>query len=127
MALFDVDWNPDKSGLRKFGLAVLIGFSLIGGLFYWRSESDWPVTPPWLWGDRDCRRWFGIDRHACGSAAVLGLDGDRGSHWERDQPSDAGAGILRGGDTDGLVGLDRGAGSLAAQEGLERRQLLGTD
>jgi hypothetical protein len=50
MALFDVDWNPDKSGLRKFGLAVLIGFSLIGGLFYWRSESDWPVTPLWLWG-----------------------------------------------------------------------------
>lgn len=50
MALFDVNWNPDKPMLRKFGLAMIIGFGIIGGIFYWRASVENPVTPLWLWG-----------------------------------------------------------------------------
>lgn len=32
MSLVKIDWNPDRAGTRKFGIAVFVGFSLIGAL-----------------------------------------------------------------------------------------------
>jgi hypothetical protein len=34
MSLVRIDWNPDRKGYRKFGVAVFVGFSLIGALVW---------------------------------------------------------------------------------------------
>ncbi|MDD5657464.1 MAG: SxtJ family membrane protein [Elusimicrobia bacterium] len=36
--LIKVNWNPSGSELRKFGLVILAGFGLIGGLAFWRGR-----------------------------------------------------------------------------------------
>lgn len=64
MALFDVNWNPDRPALRKFGLAMILGFGFIGGVVYWRSSVAQPITPWCLWG-------FGL------LVGLLGLSGTR--------------------------------------------------
>lgn len=33
----EINWNPTTKDLRKFGMAILIGFGLIGALFYWKN------------------------------------------------------------------------------------------
>ncbi|OVE78260.1 hypothetical protein BVX98_00900 [bacterium F11] len=35
--LSKINWTPNNKDLRKFGLAILIGFALIGGIVYWRG------------------------------------------------------------------------------------------
>lgn len=37
--LFGVNRNPSPSELRKFGLAMLLGFGVIGGLLWWRTGT----------------------------------------------------------------------------------------
>ncbi len=32
MSLVRIDWNPDRAGYRKFGVAVFVGFTIIGAL-----------------------------------------------------------------------------------------------
>jgi len=32
MSLIEIDWTPDRAGYRKFGLAVFVGFTIIGAL-----------------------------------------------------------------------------------------------
>ncbi len=32
MSLVRIDWNPDRKGYRKFGIAVFVGFTAIGAL-----------------------------------------------------------------------------------------------
>ena len=32
MSLVRIDWNPDKAGYRKFGIAVFVGFTILGAL-----------------------------------------------------------------------------------------------
>jgi len=32
MSVVKIDWNPDRAGYRKFGIAVFVGFTLIGAL-----------------------------------------------------------------------------------------------
>ena len=34
MALVKIDWKPGPGELRKFGIAMLVGFGLVGILFY---------------------------------------------------------------------------------------------
>jgi hypothetical protein len=34
MSLVKIDWNPDRKGYRKFGVAVFVGFTLIGSLIW---------------------------------------------------------------------------------------------
>lgn len=66
MSLLVVNWNPDKAELRKFGIAMLIGFGILGAFFYWRASVPEPVTPLLLWG-------FGL------FAGLLGLSGTKGA------------------------------------------------
>ncbi len=41
MSIVDINWRPDAWGLRKFGLAAIIGLGLIGLLFqFWAERSD---------------------------------------------------------------------------------------
>ena len=63
MSLVHIDWRPDRRGLRKFGVAMLIGFGLMG-LSFW---FGWPLAASQavvlaLWG-------FGA------VAGLLGLSG----------------------------------------------------
>ncbi|HEX5138911.1 MAG TPA: SxtJ family membrane protein [Planctomycetota bacterium] len=39
MSLVKIDWNPDRVGYRKFGVAVFVGFSLIGALSWLAGGS----------------------------------------------------------------------------------------
>lgn len=32
MSLVRIDWNPDRAGYRKFGIAVFVGFTILGAL-----------------------------------------------------------------------------------------------
>lgn len=41
-----VSHRPDRQHLRRFGLTVAIGFTLIGGVSWWRGHT---VPPPVLW------------------------------------------------------------------------------
>jgi hypothetical protein len=46
MGLVDVNWKPAGRDLRWFGLVMIIGMGLVGGLFYWRHL---PVVSYVLW------------------------------------------------------------------------------
>jgi len=39
----DIDWKPGRSGLRNFGLSLIIGFPIIAGVFalmgWWRHSA----------------------------------------------------------------------------------------
>ncbi len=39
MALVDINWKPDAKELRKFGIAMIVGFALIGGFFFWKQMA----------------------------------------------------------------------------------------
>lgn len=34
MSLVKIDWSPDRAGYRKFGVAVFVGFTIIGALVW---------------------------------------------------------------------------------------------
>lgn len=36
--MIDINWNPDAKELRKFGVAMLVGFTLISGFLFWRDH-----------------------------------------------------------------------------------------
>ena len=36
--MVDINWSPDAKELRKFGVAMLVGFSIISGLLFWRGH-----------------------------------------------------------------------------------------
>ncbi len=36
--MVDINWSPDAKELRKFGVAMLVGFSVIGGFLLWRGH-----------------------------------------------------------------------------------------
>jgi len=42
-----INWNPSDHELRKFGIAILIGFALIGCLFWWKISL---AVAFWIWG-----------------------------------------------------------------------------
>ena len=44
-----VNWNPDREELRRFALAMLIGFGILGALAAWRMGGVGPRSV-WLWG-----------------------------------------------------------------------------
>ena len=46
MSLVTINWHPDRKELRKFGLTVLIGFLILGGLAFFKK----PAAARWLWG-----------------------------------------------------------------------------
>jgi hypothetical protein len=46
MSLVKINWHPNREELRKFGLTVLIGFLIIGGVFFVKK----PATAYWVWG-----------------------------------------------------------------------------
>jgi hypothetical protein len=41
-----VRWHPSIAELRKFGLVLIVGFGILGGLFLWRGK---PHVAHWLW------------------------------------------------------------------------------
>jgi len=41
-----INWNPNNKDLRIFGLTLIIGFGLIGGLFFWRESL---TVAKWMW------------------------------------------------------------------------------
>jgi len=45
--LFAVNKNPTRSDLRSFGLTILIGFGVIGGLAWW--VNGWTTAAIILW------------------------------------------------------------------------------
>jgi len=50
VSLIRIDWNPDARALRRFGVAMLLGFAILGYLFH----ADWAFGLPtvaWVcWG-----------------------------------------------------------------------------
>lgn len=59
-----IRWNPDRAELRRFSIAMLLGFSLLGLLAAWRLQGFGPHT--WaLWT-------AGLVLAALGQAPVLG-------------------------------------------------------
>jgi hypothetical protein len=47
MSLVNINWHPDAKELRKFGLTVLIGFAIIGAVFFFTGK---PISAYYLWG-----------------------------------------------------------------------------
>lgn len=73
MSLVSIDWSPDAKQLRKFGLAMIVGFGIIGTMFWfgiWPFGGAWPVGTPGPKAAIGC--WiFGA------AAGVLGLTGTK--------------------------------------------------
>ena len=40
MSMVQINWNPDATELRKFGVAMIVGFGLIGGAFYLYGNQE---------------------------------------------------------------------------------------
>lgn len=38
MALVEINWKPTPRELRKFGVTMIVGFAILGGLAYWRDH-----------------------------------------------------------------------------------------
>lgn len=47
MSLVKINWHPDAKELRKFGFVVLIGFAIIGAIFFFASKTS---SAYYLWG-----------------------------------------------------------------------------
>jgi Saxitoxin biosynthesis operon protein SxtJ len=45
--MLEINWTPDSRELRKFGVAIWIGFALIGGAFRFSGHG---TTALWMWG-----------------------------------------------------------------------------
>ncbi|MBF0106429.1 MAG: hypothetical protein HQM16_14020 [Deltaproteobacteria bacterium] len=39
MSLITINWNPGKKELRRFGLTMLTGFTIIAGLLLWQEHA----------------------------------------------------------------------------------------
>ena len=57
MSVVKIDWTPDKAGYRKFGIAVFVGFTIIGALIWlfggsFRATRE---TGSFVWGSLP---WF---------------------------------------------------------------------
>ena len=39
MSMVKINWRPDASELRKFGVAMIAGFGIIGSVFLWRGHT----------------------------------------------------------------------------------------
>jgi hypothetical protein len=59
MSVVRIDWNPDESGYRKFGLSVFIGFTIIGAIVWLvgGSLAETRETGRLVWGPLP---WFTI-------------------------------------------------------------------
>jgi hypothetical protein len=71
MGLVEINWRPEAGELRKFGLAMIVGFGIIGSLVYLKAAHsagwrDWSV------GSLPLVLWI-----AGGAAGLLGLSGTR--------------------------------------------------
>jgi hypothetical protein len=57
MSVVKIDWTPDKAGYRKFGIAVFVGFTIIGALvwLFGGSLSATRETGRFVWGSLP---WF---------------------------------------------------------------------
>ncbi|MFI5403186.1 MAG: SxtJ family membrane protein [Planctomycetota bacterium] len=67
MSLVKIDWRPDRAGYRKFGVAVFVGFTIIGALV-WLFGGSLAATREagrLVWGPLP---WFTIP-----TAAILAL------------------------------------------------------
>lgn len=62
MALVEINWKPDRRELRKFGVAMIVGFGLLAAL------------ASWWWGTPRLAVGFAI---AGAVAGLLGLSGTR--------------------------------------------------
>ena len=38
MSMVQINWKPDSTELRKFGVSMIVGFAIIGGVLYWRDH-----------------------------------------------------------------------------------------
>ena len=47
MSMVHINWHPGAGELRKFGVAMLVGFGLIGGLLLWKQL---PTAATVCWG-----------------------------------------------------------------------------
>ncbi len=67
MSIVSINWSPDKKELRNFGIAMLVGFGVIGAVLFW---GIWPVAEAKPTAAVLC--WvFGV------VAGVLGLSGTK--------------------------------------------------
>ena len=40
MSMVQINWKPDSTELRKFGVSMIVGFAIIGGVLYWRDHTS---------------------------------------------------------------------------------------
>lgn len=40
MSMVHINWKPDTTELRKFGVAMIVGFGIIGSVFLWRQHNE---------------------------------------------------------------------------------------
>lgn len=40
MSMVQINWKPDSTELRKFGVSMIVGFAIIGGVLYWRDRTS---------------------------------------------------------------------------------------
>jgi hypothetical protein len=45
--MLKIDWDPEPRKLREFGLTMIIGSALLGGLLYWKDHH---TAAYWVWG-----------------------------------------------------------------------------
>jgi len=45
--MIEIDWKPRRGELRKFGVVMLVGFGIVGGILLWRAH---PTTAYCFWG-----------------------------------------------------------------------------
>ncbi len=38
MSLISINWKPAPKGLREFGVVMIIGLGIVGGLMFWRGH-----------------------------------------------------------------------------------------
>ncbi len=38
MSMVRINWHPDRTDRRKFGISMIVGFFLIGSFFYWKGH-----------------------------------------------------------------------------------------
>lgn len=49
MGMVHINWSPCAKELRKFGVAMIVGFTIIGGAFYWRGHTS-VAMGCWIFG-----------------------------------------------------------------------------
>jgi hypothetical protein len=59
MSIVKIDWHPDESGYRKFGISILVGFTVIGAIVWLvgGSLAETRETGRFVWGPLP---WFTI-------------------------------------------------------------------